>query len=126
MTTDSNVPTFNRVFELLEQARTLTPESTPEGTVALAVMAYKVAGDIQSALDDLRKDAKMIITEVMAETEMLDYKSDAGRAYVSGPSVRVTYDNKALDVLCGSDAKLAAKLAPYRKVTEVAGSLTIK
>jgi len=115
--------------EMLALARKYLREAqtgTPEESVNSFVEAFRAAGDVESYAKSLKDQAKAGIGEVMAETGTLRYDVQAGSAYVTKPSIRASYDTKALDALCASNADIARILAPHRKETEVAGSLTIK
>lgn len=114
------------IFEALAGKLTEAKTGTPEQSVAAAIAVYKEAGDLQSIAEMYRKQAKAMITEVMEETACTDYKTAEGRAYVISPSQRVSYDAKALDVLCTASPDIASLLWPHRKESEVAGTLTIK
>ena len=117
----------NELTELrqwLERARSQSP--TTEAALESAVAVYlKAASDI-SSLQAVQGEAKGLLGEILAETGKAEVACRAGRAYVSAPSQIVSYDSKALDRASLLDPELAAALAPYRKVTERAGSLTIR
>lgn len=114
------------IFEELKAKLAAAGTGTPEQSVAAAIAVYKQAGDLQSMAETYRKQAKAMISDVMAETGSTDYKTAEGRAYVTSPSQRVSYDAKALDVLCTASPDIADLLWPHRKESEVAGTLTIK
>ena len=90
--------------------------------MAIHLMA---AGHI-TALQAVQAEAKGLLSEIMSETGRTEMTTRAGKAYVSAPAQIVSYDSKALDKASLLDPDLAAALRPYRKVTERAGSLTIR
>lgn len=98
---------------------------TPEQSVESAIMVYQAAAAEMDAYRAVQAKAKELITDVMTETGNTDYRTAAGKAMVSKPSVSVRYDPKALDALCQSDPTLGEYLAPHRKVSERAGTLRI-
>ena len=106
----------------LHQAQT----GTPEGSLERAIGVYQHAGSLISHLEAVQAEAKLLISEIFLETRCTDVKTQSGRAYVSKPSVIVTYKAKDIDVACAEDTTLAEKLAPFRTVTERAGALTIR
>ena len=69
--------------------------------------------------------AKEMINEIIVETGETKLVTKSGTALVTKPSPRVSYDWKKLDELCEDDNELANRILPFRKVTEVAGSLRI-
>lgn len=101
-----------------------------EGAAKAAIDIYKAARSGEDAAAapwrELQKAAKDMLTEVIVETGRTKWESDLGTAYIPAPGVTVRYDPKALDALCASDPELAAILAPHRKESERAGSLTIR
>lgn len=100
-------------------------ESTEKAT-EVAVSVYKAAKNLAASYDAPQAQAKALISEIMAETGELSITTPAGKAMVTAPSQRVSYDWKALDALIASSEDLARILSPHRKVTQVAGSLTIR
>lgn len=106
----------------LHQAQT----GTTEGSLERAIGVYQLAAGYISVLETIQTEAKQLIGEIFLETGCTDVKTQSGRAYVSKPSVIVTYKAKDIDAACAEDAELAAKLAPFRTVTERAGTLTIR
>lgn len=84
--------------------------------------------EVQAAIDaytTAKEAAKQLISDVMEKTGQTKYVTLAGTAAVTAPSVTVSYDAKAIDILLRDDADLALRLSPYRKVTERAGTLRI-
>lgn len=115
---------LNELREWLDRVRTQSP--TTEAAIESAVAIHlKAAGDI-AALQAIQAEAKLLLSEILAETGCTDVRTAAGRAYVSAPAQVVSYDAKALDRASLLDTELAAALRPFRKVTERAGSLTIR
>ena len=113
---------FRGTCRKLTEAKT----GTPEQSVAAAIAVYKEAGDLQSMAEMYRKQAKAMITEVMEETACTDYKTAEGVHTSSARASGLSYDAKALDVLCTASPDIANLLWPHRKESEVAGTLTIK
>lgn len=111
--------TLNRITEP-------APGNTPDTAVCGLIALYKETASYITAFQELQTKIKAELTEVMVETGQLEYKTEAGRAYVPAPGRSVSYDAKALDVLAQANADLAELLRPYRKETERAGSLTIR
>ena len=106
---------------ILETAQTGAPEASVEN----AIMVYQAAQAAIDAYNEVKDAAKLLISEVMAETGETKYSTRAGVVQVTAPSVTVSYDAKALDVLCKADADLAVKLFAYRKESQRAGGLRI-
>ena len=117
----------NELTELktwLERVRAQSP--TTEAAIESAIAIHlKAAGDI-TALQAVQAEAKGLLAEIMAETGRTEMTTRVGKAYVSAPSQVVSYDAKLLDKASLLDPDLAAALRPYRKVSERAGSLTIR
>ena len=115
---------LNELRQWLERARSQSP--TTEAALESAVAVYlKAAGDI-SALQTVQGEVKTLLSEILAETGRSEVTTRVGKAYVSAPAQIVTYDAKLLDKASLLDPNLAAALRPYRKVSERAGSLTIR
>lgn len=98
----------------------------PDKALDFAVGLHLEAASIIEALTAFQQEAKQLIAEVFTETGQTEVATSAGKAYVTRPSVRITYDPKGIDELCSLDDELAGLLAPYRRETQVAGSLTIR
>lgn len=98
----------------------------PDRALDYAVGLHIEAASIIEALTAFQGEAKALITEVFTETGQTEAATSSGRAYVTRPSVRTTYEAKGLDELCSLDDELAALLAPYRRETQIAGTLTIR
>jgi len=107
-------------------ARLNAEHASTEEAAAVAVDVYKAAKTAAAAYDAPQAQAKALISEIMAETGDLSITTPAGKAMVTAPGQRVSYDWKALDALCASSPDLARILSPHRKETQVAGSLTIR
>ena len=95
----------------------------PEEAIKVAIEVYRDAG---LQLKDVQARAKKLIEEISLETGQTTWNTSAGKVYYPKPSLVVTYDAKALDILCNSDPELKAKIWGYRRETERAGSMTIK
>ena len=108
----------------LERARTDAPNTATALENAIAV--YQGAAGAITALQAVQADAKLLITEIFTETGNPEAVTKAGRCYVPSASRVVTYDAKGIDALAANDDELAAILEPFRRVTERAGTLTIR
>lgn len=115
------------IAELRERFNVAVHES-PSAETALDHMVglYLEAAGAVDTLKAFQADVKEAIGEVFLETGVTDVKTSAGRVYVSSPSVRVSYDRSGLDALMSASDELARILAPFRKESEVAGTLTIR
>ncbi len=122
MTTDTT-DQLSEVRTLLQRALTAP---TTEAALDLAVGAYKQAAGYVTLLQELQAEAKALIAEIFAETGQADATTSAGKVSIAKPSVTVSYDGRALDILCKADADLALKLFAHRKETTRAGGLVIR
>ncbi len=91
-----------------------------------AAAVYQDAANRIEQLQAVQAQAKQLITGIFVETGMTDARTPTAQVYVSRPSVTVSYDAKALDALAAVDAEVATLLAPFRRQTERAGTLTIR
>jgi hypothetical protein len=98
----------------------------PAEAVAEAMSIYLEMGARIDELDVIRATAKQVIGDVLAEIGTDKMETDAGQAYITRPSIRVSYDTKGLDRLASERPDLAGVLTLYRQEREVAGSLTIR
>lgn len=98
----------------------------PAEAVAEAMSIYLEMGARIDELDVIRATAKQLVADVLAEIGTDRLETDAGQAYITRPSVRVSYDTKGLDKLSAERPDLAGVLALYRQEREVAGTLTIR
>ena len=71
----------------------------PAEAVAEAMSIYLEMGARIDELDVIRATAKQVIGDVLAEVGTDKLETDAGLAYITKPSVRVSYDTKGLDRL---------------------------
>ena len=108
----------------LERARSQSP--TTEAAIESAMSIHLMAAGHITSLQAVQTEAKTLLGEIMAETGRTEMTTRVGKAYVSAPATVITYDSKALDRASLLDPELAAALAPYRKLSERAGSLTIR
>ena len=108
----------------LERARSQSPNT--QAAIESAMSIHLMAAGHITALQAVQTEAKGLLSEIMAETGRTEMTTRVGKAYVSAPAQIVTYDAKLLDKASLLDPELAAALRPYRKVTERAGSLTIR
>jgi hypothetical protein len=91
-----------------------------------AIGLYLEIASYLKALEGLQAEAKRIAGDVLTELSLTEAKTSTGRCYVTKPAVIVSYDSKGLEALADNDDELAALLTPYRRVTERAGTLTIR
>ena len=113
------------ILEELETALVAARSGQPELCVESAVAVYLVAATEIDRYEVLQNEAKRLIGDVMTETGNTRYSTRAGVAAVTSPSTVVSYDSKAIDILCRADADLALKLFSYRRETQRAGTLRI-
>ena len=97
-----------------------------EGALATAAAVYQDAANRIEQLQAVQAQAKQLITDIFVETGATDARTPTAQVYVSRPGVTVSYDVKALDALAAADAEVAELLAPFRRQTERAGTLTIR
>ena len=74
----------------------------------------------------MQADAKLLVAEIFTETGSTEATTPAGKVSVTKPGYTITYDAHGLDALAGNDDELAGLLAPFRRQTERAGTLTIR
>ena len=115
---------LNELKTWLERARSQSP--TTEAAIESAMSIHLMAAGHITALQAVQTEAKGLLSEIMAETGRTEMTTRVGKAYVSAPATVVAYDAKALDKASLLDPDLAAALRPFRKVSERAGSLTIR
>lgn len=97
-----------------------------ESALVEAIHVYRSLGTHVKEFEALQARAKQLAAEIMQETGQTKAITPAGTAAFTASSERVSYDTKALDALCASDETIARILSLHRKVTPVAGGLTIK
>lgn len=105
------------------------PNTTAEdvGTIVQIALTAKRNADAASAeWTGVENLARERLREVFALTGQTNWNTPAGKAYRSADSVSASYDTKALDALCASSPQIAAVLAPHRRETVRAGSLTVR
>ncbi len=112
-------------IEELRAALDAAHQGAPETSVESAVTVYQVAAGMVDAYSAIKDQAKALIGDVMAETGVTTYTTRAGKVAMTAPSVVVSYDARALDVLCQADADLALKLFVHRKEAQRAGAMRI-
>ena len=112
-------------IEELQAALDAAQQGTPDASVENAVTVYQVAAGMVDAYNQVKDAAKALIGEVMAETGVTSYATRAGKVQMTAPTVTISYDARALDVLCQADADLALKLFAHRKETQRAGTMRI-
>ena len=106
----------------LATTRAQTTEEALDHTLGL----HQEAAGLIDALRAFQADCKAAIGEIFVETGQIEAEGSMARCYVTAPSVRVSYDRKGLDELAGNDDELAAVLEPYRRETNVAGTLVVR
>lgn len=93
---------------------------TTEEAMFHAVSVYKdaksLAEGVAKPFQQLMDMAKVQISDIMAETGVMSWKTANGNAYVPAAGVSVSYDAKSLDALCASSPELKAILWPHRSV----------
>jgi hypothetical protein len=97
-----------------------------ESALETAAAVYQDAANRIEQLQAVQAQAKQLITDIFVETGTTDVRTPTAQVYVSKPGVTVSYDAKALDTLAAGDAEVAELLAPFRRQTERAGTLTIR
>lgn len=95
-----------------------------QSAIAVAVEAKRAAEDVAAPWNARVSRARAWLAGACQGGAR--WSTAAGSAYVAADSERVSYDAKALDILCNDDPALAARLWPHRKVTTTRGGLTIK
>lgn len=102
-------------------------------TSAAAAQAIELYKHLKTPLDIITSDiqesmsqVKTIIADIMEETNTRNIQAPAGIAYIPAPGESISYDTKALDLLCASDPALAEKIRPFRQVRPRPGALTIR
>ncbi len=119
--------TYHRLPDFdTELARLAEWDGTADDAAAHAIGIYRAAANQAAAMKTVQDAAKAAIGDLIAETGRERWDTDAGIAVLTSPSVRTTWDGKALDALCASNDDLARLLTPHRRETMVAGSVTVK
>ena len=116
---------MSNTYGLLEADLRSALYQPPHVAVEIAIGVYSNAKAHADEANRVADAAKKLIADVMAETGQTKYGTAAGTVAMTAPSVTVSYDAKALDILLRDDADLAMRLAPYRKETERAGTMRI-
>lgn len=98
----------------------------PAEALSECMSIYLELGARIDELDVIRASAKLVIGDVLAEIGADKLETDAGLAYITRPSIRVSYDTKGLDRLASERPDLGGVLALYRNEKEIAGTLTIR
>lgn len=115
------------MHELAELRRRLDAfDGDPHEVLDVAVGIYKEAAGYIDLLQQFQADVKTLIAEVFAELEITEAQTSTGKVLVGRPSIRVTYDARALDRELAKDPALAARLAPFRTEKQVAGTLIVR
>jgi len=103
----------------------LASTTSTDVAVDVAIGVYIEAGSAADAYKDVQAEAKRLLGEIMLETGQTQLAASCGTAKITDPSVRVSYDTKALDALRASSDEYARLLGPHRKETVVDGSMRI-
>lgn len=102
------------------------PVNTAEEAVTNAIAAYNLAAEQIRLYEAAKVRAKNRLSEIMVETGRLRFETPAGSASISSPSIRTSWDTDALNALIADDPTLAGRILPYRRQTEVAGTLVVR
>lgn len=114
------------MIDINELYKRLYSATSTEEALDQAAGLYQEAASYIDALREFQGECKERLTEIFVETGVTEVETSSARCYVTRPSIRVTYDRKGLDALIEHDDDLAVLLEPYRKVTQVPGTLTIR
>jgi predicted nuclease with TOPRIM domain len=118
------VSEINELRESLKKAG--EHSASTEEAVERIIGVYEHSKSLKSALDEIEKEAKLMLTDIIAETGKDDWKTESGRCYITKPGRSVKWDRKGLDNLMLTEPELATKLGKYRSETERPGVLTIR
>jgi len=102
------------------------PQVSTEDAIANAMAVYRDCSVIIAGYKEAQKQAKLLIKKIIIETGQDKWETDTARCYITKPWVSVRYNTKSLDALIASDDNLSRLLSPHRKVSERAGTLTIR
>lgn len=111
-------------LDAIEAAGLTADAAHVQSAIAVCVEAKRTADDV--AAPWLARVARARAWLAVACQGGARWNTAAGSAYVSAPSTRASWDDKALMALCDDDPALAERILRYRKVTNVAGALTVK
>lgn len=125
-TTAPTTVTATDIAALRNDLTAAVAEAAPMTALDGAVGVYNYAARLIEALQAVQADAKRTIGDVLAELNLDKAQTPNGAVAIVKATPTVTYNAKALDVLCADDEDLAARLAPYRKVTEKAPYLRVE
>lgn len=117
---------IDRVQTLQRRLALLDRGGSTEVVIDAALGIYNEAAGYIKALEEIQAGVKTLVEEIFTELLISDYAAPSGKAAVRAGYSRVSYDTKGLDGLAQENPMIGVVLAPYRKVTEVAGSLQIK
>lgn len=119
-------PTPDELRSRLERAYHLAPDDAATEAIAIALAARAAGEAAAEPWADVNTAARRVLEDLCCETGRTKFKTPAGEAFIPSPSVRVSYDTKALDALVASNADLARVLTPHRRETHSVGALTIR
>jgi hypothetical protein len=108
----------------IHNAATLSP-STEAAAENLIYLDREIAAEIDK-LKEVQLTGRAHLQAIILETGQTKWATRSGTAQITAPSQRISYDAKALDALCKSNADIERILAPHRKVSETAGTLSIR
>ena len=119
--------TLNRLHELQQKAeQATTPDEAMEYLVGLYKEAKSAVAVMSQPFEDMAKEAKVAITDIIIETKRDRWDTGMGKVYIPAPGIVATYDAKGIDALIREMPELAKLLLPFRSEKERAGSLTVR
>lgn len=123
---DQLADAFDADLDLIEAASELDLADAKhvQSAIAIAVEAKRTAEDVAAPWNARVARARAWLATACQGGAR--WNTAVGSAYVSAPSTRASWDDKSLMALCDDDPALAERILRYRKVTNVAGALTVK
>ena len=100
--------------------------SNGEAAAIKTIAVYRQIQEAMKALEEVKAQAAAQLAGVMDEMNMTELETVAGWAYITPDTTFRTYNGEGLDAAAEADAELAAKIAPFRRVTNRKGSITVK
>jgi len=97
----------------------------PEQVLDRAIGLHMHMAGLIEGLREMQGQVKDLIGDVFVELGTTEASTPSGTATVTSPHVRISYDRKGLDALCETSDEMSILLEPYRRETQVAGSLRI-
>lgn len=118
---------IDRVQELKRRLAFLAASGgQSEAVLDQAFGIYNEAAGYIKALEEVQAGVKGVVEEIFTELLISKFDAPSGKAAVRAGYSRVAYDTKGLDALAQSNPAIGLALEPYRKVTEVPGTLQIR